>query len=179
MLRSPEGIWATLHRNLWWNKERRLGHLSATPDLSVASPKNLNLSTFFHLYCHHWGPNVIVFHMNYNSPLIGLPELTCQTAHMIISAIYFFHLHCFNIFHWLSKTFGIISLACVIPLPCRIIFSTLTSSNSCNLPVPSDLSSLVLSNDAHSQPNSYVVPSCRIQEVWTPSFISCHFLCLL
>lgn len=39
------------------------GEASGSPALllSVASPKNLSLPTCFHLYCHYWGPNVIVF----------------------------------------------------------------------------------------------------------------------
>lgn len=61
----------------------------------------------------------MVFHPNYNSPLTGLPEPTCQTAHVFLSASHFFHLHWPKTFHWLSETLGIISLALshTSPLP--------------------------------------------------------------
>lgn len=51
----------------------------------------------------------MVSHLNCSSPLTGLPEPICPTAHMIISVPHFFHLYWLKPFHWLSRTFGIIS----------------------------------------------------------------------
>lgn len=53
--------------------------------------------------------NVMVSHLNCSSPLTGLPEPICPTAHMIILVPHFFHLYWLKPFHWLSRTFGIIS----------------------------------------------------------------------
>lgn len=48
--------------------------------------------------------SVIIFYLNYGSPLPGLPELTCQTAHMIISAPHIFQLHWLKTFHFQDST---------------------------------------------------------------------------